>query len=299
MRALWSRMFDALRGAAIGVAEIIPGVSGGTIALLVGLYDTLISSAARIVRALRGVVSPAWRQSDWAAFRAIPWWRLLAIAVGMLGGIVAGAALIEPLITDQPVLTRAFFAGLILASILVPLGMVGWPPRPGEPLLFVLVAGSVFLLLGLPPLTVTDPPGLVVVGSAAIAVCALVLPGVSGSFLLLSLGLYQPTLAAVNDRDLGYLGLFILGAVFGLGSFVLVLQWLLTRFRRITLVVMAGLLAGSLRALWPWQSESRELLAPVGTDAFAAVGFALLGVGIVMGLLALERGRRARQETSG
>lgn len=299
MRVLWYRLFDVLRGGAIGIAEIIPGVSGGTVALLVGLYDTLISSAARIVRGLRGAVVASARQADWAAFRAIPWWRLLAIAVGMLGGIVAGAALIEPLITDQPVMTRAFFAGLILASILVPLGMVGWPLRPGEPLLFVLVAGSVFLLLGLPPLTVTEPSALVVVGSAAIAVCALVLPGVSGSFLLLSLGLYQPTLSAVNDRDLGYLGLFILGAVLGLGSFVLVLQWLLTRFRRITLVVMAGLLAGSLRALWPWQSGSRELLAPVSSDTLQAAGFALLGVAIVLGLLAVERGRRARHTTLG
>lgn len=298
MRTLWSRVFDAVRGSAMGVAEIIPGVSGGTVALLVGLYDTLISSAARIVRALRGVLVASTRQADWAAFRAIPWWRLLAIAVGMLSGIVAGAALIEPLITDQPVMTRAFFAGLILASILVPLGMVGWPPRPGEPLLFVLVAGSVFVLLGMPPLTVADPSGLVVVGSAAIAVCALVLPGVSGSFLLLSLGIYQPTLAAVNDRDLGYLGLFILGAILGLGSFVLVLQWLLTRFRRITLVVMAGLLAGSLRALWPWQSEARELLTPVSTEALPAAGFGLLGIAIVLGLLALERGQKARHATS-
>ena len=288
MRGLLGRLADGIRGVTIGVAEIIPGVSGGTVALLVGIYDTLISSAATLVRALRGLVVPIRRREDWSAVRGVPWWRLLAIGVGMLAGIFAGAAVIEPLITEFPELTRAFFAGLILASIAIPLRMVGWPIRAREWVLVAAVAAVVFVLLGLPPLTQSEPGALVIVASAALAVCALVLPGVSGSFLLLSVGLYQPTLEAVNSRDVGYLGLFITGAILGLGSFVLVLQWFLQRLRRLTLVVMTGLLAGSLRALWPWQTDSRQLLQPAPGEWWVAVLWALLGVVIVSALMVFE-----------
>jgi len=119
-------------------------------------------------------------------------------------------------------------------------------------------------------------------------VCALVLPGVSGSFLLLSIGLYQPTIEAVNNRDLAYLGVFALGAVVGLGSFVVVLQWLLAHYHRVTLLVMAGLMAGSTRALWPWQTDARVLLAP-GDNLLVLIGLVLVGAAVVFGLIRWER----------
>ena len=125
------------------------------------------------------------------------------------------------------------------------------------------------------------------------AVCALVLPGVSGSFLLVTLGMYQPTLAAVNDRDFGYLGLFILGAIVGLGLFVRVLQWLLEHRRVVTLVVMTGLMAGSLRALWPWQGEGRELL-DMPVDNLGVWAWTAVGVVVVVAVVLVERFVQAR-----
>lgn len=289
MRAWGARLVDTVRGGAIGVAEIIPGVSGGTIALLVGIYDTLISSAAVMVRAALALFRPSRRSRDWPALRALPWSRLALIAAGMLVAIVAAAAVIEPLIDQFPELTRAFFAGLIIASLAVPIRMVGEPFGLSRIVLVLAVGAGVFLVLGFAPLNQVDPQPWMIISSAAVAVCALVLPGVSGSFLLLSLGLYQPTLAAVNDRDFGYLGLFIAGALLGLGSFVVLLQWLLQRARALTLTVMTGLLWGSLRALWPWQTDERVLLTPVIDQLVPALLWAALGVVIVVALMVLER----------
>lgn len=294
MRAWGARIVDTVRGGAIGVAEIIPGVSGGTIALLVGIYDTLISSAAGMVRAALALFRPSKRSRDWPALRALPWFRLALIAAGMLVAIVAAAAVIEPLIDQFPELTRAFFAGLIVASLAVPIRMVGEPFGLLRIVLVLAVGAGVFLVLGFAPLNQVDPQPWMIISSAALAVCALVLPGVSGSFLLLSLGLYQPTLAAVNDRDFGYLGLFIAGALLGLGSFVVLLQWLLQRARGLTLTVMTGLLLGSLRALWPWQTDERVLLTPVIDQLVPALLWAALGVVIVVALMVLE-GRPAAQ----
>jgi putative membrane protein len=127
-----------------------------------------------------------------------------------------------------------------------------------------------------------------IVASAALAVCALALPGVSGSFLLLSIGMYEPTIAAVNNRDLAYLAAFALGAGLGLASFVLMLQWLLSHRPRVTLVVLTGLMAGSLRALWPWQDDDRTLLAPED-DVLAVIGLALAGAAVILVLVWVER----------
>ena len=137
----------------------------------------------------------------------------------------------------------------------------------------------------------------VVVLAGALAVCALVLPGVSGSFLLLSIGMYAPTIRAVNDRDLGYLGALVLGAAVGLGLFVVGLQWLLEHRRRVTLVVMTGLMAGALRALWPWQDEDHHLL-PVGDGAGSAALLALVGAVVVAALMYVHE-RAVRAQRSG
>ncbi len=144
------------------------------------------------------------------------------------------------------------------------------------------------MLTGLPPGTIDDPSLLLVAASGAAAVCALALPGVSGSFLLLSIGLYEPTISAVNDRDFAYLAAFALGALVGLSSFVLLLQWLLSHRPRITLVVLTGLMAGSLRALWPWQDDDRTLLAPEG-DVAAVIGLACAGAAVILVLIWVER----------
>lgn len=279
-------LVNVVRGALIGFAEVVPGVSGGTIALVIGLYETLIGSAAALVKGalalLRGRVDDAR-----ARFAEVRWSVLLPVGVGMVTAVVVGAAVLEPLVAEYPVATRAVFFGLVVVGVSVPARMVGrWDGRS-----FVLAgaaAAAAFLLTGLPPGAVSNPSLVLVAASAALAVCALALPGVSGSFLLLSIGMYEPTIAAVNDRDLGYLAAFGLGAAVGFASFVLLLQWLLSHRPRITLVVLTGLMAGSLRALWPWQDDDRTLLPPQD-DLLAAVGLALAGAGIILGLVWLER----------
>lgn len=282
----FSAALNVLRGGLIGLAEVVPGVSGGTVALVVGVYQTVISSAAYFSRglfaAVRGDLSALRR--DWARVR---WAVLLPLGLGMLVGIVAGAAALEPLIEAEPTVVRAVFAGLILASLWVPFRMAGsW--SPGMLALAVAAAVGMFFLAGVPSLQTPDPSLWLVAPAAALAVCALVLPGVSGSFLLVILGLYEPTLAAVNDRDVAYLGVFVLGAIVGLALFVRVVQYLLTTFRALTLSLMTGLMAGSLRALWPWQGEERDLIAP-GEDAGSVVLATVIAMVFVITLLVAER----------
>ncbi|WP_371683554.1 DUF368 domain-containing protein [Salinibacterium sp. UTAS2018] len=178
-------------------------------------------------------------------------------------------------------------AGLIAASLIVPARMVGgrWTFR--EILIGLLAASAAVALTSLPKAADADPALIIVTLAAALAVCALVLPGVSGSYLLLILGMYAPTLAAVNDRNLGYLGAFAIGAIIGLGLFVSALQWLLKNRRRVTLVIMTGLMLGSLRALWPWQTEEGAVLAP-DADFGTVLLLVALGAVVVLGILAAE-----------
>jgi putative membrane protein len=278
-------LIDLIRGALIGIAEVVPGLSGGTIALIIGLYRTLIESiadgVAAALRLIRGDVAGAR-----GLLAHIRWRVLIPVFAGMAAAVVGGAALLEPLIEDYPVQARALFFGLVAMGLVVPIRMTArW--RGGDVAIALAAAVAAAVLVGLPPGTVADPGPLQIFGSAAVAVCALVLPGVSGSFLLVDLGMYEPTIAAVNDRDLGYLVIFALGMAFGLAAFVTLLRWLLENRRHITLVVLTGVMAGSLRALWPWQTDDRGLLAPAG-DIGSAIGFALLGAAIVLALLAVE-----------
>lgn len=281
---------NAVRGALIGAAEVVPGVSGGTVALVVGIYERLVMSAGHLVTAVRLLLRDLPRGRGAAAgreeLRRVDWATVLPVGAAMVVAVVTLARVIEPLLEEHPERARALFLGLVLASIVVPAGMVGrWGRR--ELALAAMAAAAAVLLTGLPPGSDSSPPMLFVYGAAALAVCALVLPGVSGSFLLLSLGVYEATLSAVNNRDLAYLAVFSAGALTGIVLFVKVLQYLLEHRRRATLAVMTGLMAGSLRALWPWQEEDRTLLAPSG-QVLPVVGLTLLGVLVVVSLLLYE-----------
>jgi putative membrane protein len=283
-------LFNAVRGALIGIAEIIPGVSGGTIALIVGVYRTLIDSAGHLVRGVVCLVADGIRRRGQARsrehFAEVQWSVILPIIIGMFAAVFLGAALLAPLIEEHPELARALFAGLIATSLIVPIRMVGGRWRPIEWIGAIVAAGLAFGFSSIPTADPANPPLILVAVAAAFAVCALVLPGVSGSFLLLIFGMYAPTLDAVNDRDLVYLGTFVVGAIIGLSLFVSGLQWLLDHRGRITLAIMTGLMVGSLRALWPWQSEDGDVLAP--GDVTAAVIAFSIGVAIVAVLLLVE-----------
>ena len=264
---------NLLRGFLIGIAEVIPGVSGGTIALIVGIYERIVGSAASAVEALVFLVRGRPKEAK-ASAKQIDWLLVLPVLTGMLVAIFAAAAAIEPLLESQPENMRGLFAGLILLSLIVPKRMVGASRRVTDYLLGLTAAAISFALVSLPKQEVTDPALALVFIAAAVAVCALVLPGVSGSFLLLAIGFYAPTIAAVNDLDFGYLSVFVLGAIVGLALFSSALRWLLVNQRRITLVVMTGLMLGSLRALWPWQDNLGQPVSPVSLTplVFFAVG---------------------------
>ena len=187
--------------------------------------------------------------------------------IGMVMAVVLGARILAPLVQQFPTETRAVFGGMIAASLLIPIRLLGreWTWRLG--LVAAVAAGAAFVVTGLPSNSVDDPSLVVVALAASVAVCALVLPGLSGAFLLLVFGLYETTLVALNERDVPYILAFAIGAVIGLSLFVNVLRVLLARFHAGMLALMTGLMLGSLRALWPWQDDNGLALAPSGEVA--------------------------------
>ena len=238
-----------VRGFLIGTAEAIPGISGGTVALIVGIYKFLIDSISnfflRIIRLL------GFKSRIQKADLNVDWLKLGLIAIGMAIGLVLMARLIEPLLENFRGVTLSFFGGLVLASVYYPLRLAGkvsalrvlWI-APGL-LAGLFLSGELFAW----ELQVITPV------AAAIAISALVLPGVSGSFLLLLLGAYEPTIRALNDLDIGYLLSFVGGAIIGLVTVVFVVRWFLIRFPAPTYLLMAGLMLGTLPALFPELSE--------------------------------------------
>ncbi|ASU84983.1 DUF368 domain-containing protein [Nocardiopsis gilva YIM 90087] len=297
-KSVGTHLFNAFRGALIGTAEVVPGVSGGTVALIVGIYENLITSAGHAVNGIRLAAGdlPRGRGGARAAeeFRKADWGAIIAVLIGMVLAALVAAKFLAPLVEHEQQYAYAVFFGLILASLWVPYSGSGRTWRPGDYLVALAVAAVTFLLTGLPPAHV-EPNFFIVVGAAAIAVCALVLPGVSGSFILLTFGLYTATMDALNARDFGYIGTFALGAIIGLAFFVKLLQWLMESYHHITLVVLTGLMAGSLRALWPWQDEHRTLQAPQG-DIPVTVALAVLGFAVVVAVLLFERRVQARRQ---
>ncbi len=303
---------DLARGFLIGCAELVPGVSGGTVALVTGVYEQLIDSAHHVTSAVRRLVTgPDRLASARAELRRTDWFLIVPVLLGMVAALVTIAGLMNAFVTGHPELARGLFLGMVAVSIVVPLRMLPPGHRPAwlEVLLVALVTVVTFWLVGLAGGGAEADPSLVIVfGAAAIAICALVVPGVSGSFFLLTVGLYTTTLDAIDSRDLVYIGVFAAGATLGLASFVQLLNYLLGHRRRTTLLVMVGLMLGSLRALWPWQSVPAsssdgeahgpgELLAPYAPVA-GPVLLALLGAAVVLVLVVIEA-RATRAATPG
>lgn len=288
---------NLIRGGLIGVAETIPGVSGGTIALVTGIYSRLIAAAKHLTDVGKALIT---RGDVKGELRKIDWWLLLTVGVGAVIVVSLIAGLMKTFVVDHTVSAYAVFMGMIFASVAVPFMEI----RPGTyrtraqqaraGLLFVLGAVVAFTITALPRAEFDSPPLPLVFIAAAIAVCALVLPGVSGSFFLLVMGLYTTTLAAVDERNIGYLAVFAAGAIIGLVSFVRVLEWALERHHATVMVLAAGLLLGSTRALWPWQGRSDDgepngQALPIGEDWPMAVGLFLLGAAIVAIVAVVQR----------
>lgn len=259
-----------LRGFAMGSADIVPGVSGGTVALVLGIYERLltnIGTAARAVRdLLRGRVSSAR-----ARIVEVEWLWLATLLIGILAAIVTLSAVLEGLLHDHPVPTAGVFFGLVAASTTVAWREIRDPARA-----HIVMAGSIavitFVILGLR--SATEATGEEVVTrewwvftlAGAVAICAMILPGVSGSFLLVMIGMYTEVLGAVNDRDVIALAATAVGCAVGLGVFSTVLNRMLELHHDLVLAAMVGLMVGSLRVLWPWPAgtETTDIAAPEG-----------------------------------
>ena len=273
-------LLNVLRGFLMGSADVVPGVSGGTIALVLGIYERLIhairTGAGALGSLVRGRMSDALERA-----KAVEWNFLVPLLAGIGLAIVSLAALIQYFLDEQPINTAAVFLGLVAASIVIAWSLVSrW--TVGRTTLAAGVALIAFLVLGLRSEELTDPATLLFFGAGAIAIVAMILPGISGSFILLMLGMYEAVLDAVTDRDLAVIAVFGLGAVIGLTLFSTVLDRMLRDHHDTMIAGLIGLMAGSLRVLWPWPdgTDTANLASP--TDPLVPVLLAVVGFAVVM-----------------
>lgn len=258
----------ALKGFGMGAANVVPGVSGGTVALLTGIYP-------EIVAALNSLTDP----STWKALlhgRFKEFWSLVHgtflvwLFLGVILSVFSLAKLMTLALERYPILTWAFFFGLILSSIYYMLRDIrGWKWGDVALALAGVVLGVAICTLS-PTQTPSSMPFLFLCG--ALAVCTMILPGISGSFVLVILGKYDFVMQALSDLDIPVLAVFALGCVVGLLSFAKLLHWLLARHERATMLVLVGFVAGALVRVWPWADKGAALAAQTlrtGTESAA------------------------------
>jgi putative membrane protein len=276
-----------LKGVLMGAADVVPGVSGGTMALITGIYDRLIGAIASISPKnaqllFQGQLAEFWRRID-GAF-------LLSLLAGIATAFVFLAGLIRWLLQHQPLVTWSFFFGLILASAVL---IVQRAKITSPAALLWIIPGLVlgWWISGLTQVQIA-PSLLMVFFSGMLAITAMILPGISGSFILLLLGMYSVLLAAVDERQWTVLAVFVAGAVGGLLGFSHFLKWLLARYHRQTLLFLCGLMLGSLRKIWPWktiaatEATAGQKIAPWQLP-LADLLLSLLAVGLAMAIVFL------------
>ena len=309
MKGLKKNIMVAVKGACMGAADVIPGVSGGTIAFIMGIYDEFVGSLASFnAEALRllfkGRLSAFWKHIH-GSF-------LLSLVIGIGFSIIALAGLMQMLLNDFPIQTWAFFFGLIVASsIFILRGISGWRFTDGLLLVIGIALGAVICTLS--PTQTPDSLWFILL-SGALAICAMVLPGISGSFILLILGKYEYIMGCISDlvsgvnftQNLLIIGVFGCGAIIGILAFSRFLHWLLARWQKETMVLLAGFIIGSLVKIWPWSnaeaivmSQFPELaslgetlpaevvgqyMAPADPHIWGAALFAIIGFSLVTGI---------------
>ena len=318
MKSLLSYIGIAVKGACMGAADVIPGVSGGTIAFIMGIYDRFVGAIASINAEalkllLRGRFRDFWKHID-GSF-------LLSLILGIGISVVGLAGLMQMLLADFPIQTWAFFFGLIVASsIFILRGISGWAWKDGGFLALGVVLGVVICTLS--PTQTPDALWFIFL-SGAIAICAMILPGISGSFILLILGKYQYIMGTITTlvgnigalwgsseasstlfwESLAVMAVFGVGAVVGILGFSKFLHWLLARWNKETLIVLAGFIIGSLVKVWPWSNteaivrsqfpevadlaEAAEIAryqSLIDPQIWSAVIFAIVGFCLVSGI---------------
>ena len=248
MQGLKNSLLLVLKGISMGAADVVPGVSGGTIALITGVYEELIHSLKSInVNALSLLLKLKLRDF----WKTINGNFLLLLFGGVLISVFSLSRLLKFLLHNYPVLIWSFFLGLILASaIIVARRIKGWDASRTLALAAGIVA--MYFITRFTPAETTEAYWFVFI-SGAIAICAMILPGISGAFILLILGKYQFILGAVADMDIIVLLVFGLGIISGLLSFSRILSYLLSKYHDHTIAVLTGFIIGSLNKIWPWK----------------------------------------------
>ena len=283
-----------LKGMAMGAADVVPGVSGGTIAFITGIYDQLLSS----INALNlNTLKKLRTEGVKSVWKTINGSFLVTLFLGIAVSFISLARVFKYLVEFHPQMVWGFFFGLVLGSIWLVMKMIDqWDIIK---LIAVAIGTGISYYL-----TIIEPGGGVsapwfIFLSGAIAICAMILPGVSGSFILLILGIYYPMLEAVSTFDLGFIALLGSGAVVGLLSFSRFLKWLLDNYYEITVAILVGFLVGSLNKLWPWKKTLEYRLNSHGEevpfiqenilpsldnmgDMAVVIGLALLGLAVIL-----------------
>lgn len=243
-----NKLITFLKGMAMGAADVVPGVSGGTIAFITGIYDTLLESIRRINPKLITVLK---EKGIKGAFEHINGTFLIALFAGILTSIFTLARFITWMLHTHPIPLWSFFFGLIIVPVI---HMFKQVDRWALTRFIAVILGAAFAygITVVNPVSM-DPTPVNIVIAGAIAICAMILPGISGSFILLLLGMYAPILGAAKSMDVVTLGLFAMGCVVGLLTFSHVLSWILRNYRDIALTFLTGLMIGTLGKIWPWK----------------------------------------------
>ncbi len=254
IRSTKDYVYLVFTGLTMGAADVVPGVSGGTMAFIMGVYQELIDAIKSVDREVVMLLL-RFRLKD--VLERVPWRFLLALGGGILTAIFTLAGVISWLLDHHPVLLYAFFFGLVLASIVAIAAHIRWSGGA----VATLLAGTVlaYWIVGLVPVQMSNAP-LVIFLSASVAIVAMILPGISGSFILLILGQYAYVLNAVKSFDIITLLPFVAGIVVGITSFARVLSWLLHKYHQMTLTLLVGFMIGSLRKIWPFKETLETMV---------------------------------------
>jgi putative membrane protein len=276
----------------MGSADIVPGVSGGTIAFIFGVYEELLLS----IKTVSGQTLKLFFNGQFKlAWKSIPFSFLIPLALGIGTALLGLARLVTYLLAVYPSFLWSFFFGLVIASIvLVRRRVRNWSPLTYGALVAMAIGG--YFLVGLVPIE-TPRTYLAYFFSGVIAICAMILPGISGSFLLLIMGKYEQILSAVTSHDFVTLGVFMAGCIIGLSLFSRLLSWLFARHHDLIVSMLIGFMIGSLRKVWPWKEVvetrlnshgeivplvERNIMPLINTSFYVAVALAILGVALIL-----------------
>jgi putative membrane protein len=284
------------KGMAMGAADVVPGVSGGTIAFISGIYEELLASISNVnfqlLKTLKTAgIKAAWKQVN-GSF-------LLALFIGVFVSILSLAKTIKWLLENEPVLLWSFFFGLVLASIMyIGKQIETWNVQ--IIILFVLGISFGYAVTVMPPTNVGEINYLFLVFAGAIASCAMILPGISGSYILLLLGVYPIVMTAITTKDYKIIGAIALGVIIGLLFFARLLKWLFSNYKNQMLIVLTGLMLGSLNKVWPWKEAIssyidrhgvvkplvEQSISPLSFDGdpklMLAIVLAIVGFGLIL-----------------